>query len=150
MAQISAFSDQGTRVRISNERHEWYADEPLDLEGTDTGPTPYELLLGSLAACTAITLRLYAKHKGIDIPWMRLAYDHTRVESDGSDGGRSGRYERVTSQVTIGGDFDDAQRARLTQIVGRCPIHRTLTDSVEVIDNVVFAELDASVEALPQ
>lgn len=148
MAQITAFLESGTKVRISNERHEWLADEPLDAEGTDTGPTPYELLLGSLAACTAITLKLYARHKGIEVPSIRLSYEHEHVESDGADGGRSGRFERITSHVTIGGDFDDAQRARLTQIVGRCRVHKTLTESVEVIDNVTFAPLDEPVETV--
>ncbi|HVK38962.1 MAG TPA: OsmC family protein [Candidatus Kapabacteria bacterium] len=145
MAQISAFLESGTRVRITNGRHEWLADEPLDAEGTDMGPMPYELLLGSLAACTAITLRLYAQHKGIEIPWMRLSYEHDYIESDGADGGRSGRFERITAHVTIGGDYDDAQRARLTQIVGRCKVHKTLTESVEIIDEVVFADLAETV-----
>lgn len=138
MAQISARLEAGTRVRITNDRHEWFADEPLEEEGTDTGPTPFELLLGSLAACTAITLRVYAKHKGIEIASLSLAYEHDRIEVDGS------RRERITSHVAIGGDFDAAQRARLEQIVTRCAIHKALAGNVELVDNVVFEELAAA------
>ncbi len=66
MAEITAELVAGTRVSLSNGRHEWLADEPLDKGGEDSGPSPYEMLLGSLAACTLITLVLYTRHKGIE------------------------------------------------------------------------------------
>ncbi len=56
MARITATLTTGMAVQLSNGRHEWQADEPIDAGGTDTGPNPYELLLGSLAACTCVTI----------------------------------------------------------------------------------------------
>jgi putative redox protein len=135
MATITAHLGSGTRVVLDNERHHWLADEPFSEEGTDEGPTPYELLLGSLAACTAITIRVYARHKGIDLPWVRLAYEHSRdvIGEDGQPG------ELITAKVTIGGEYDDAQRARLAQIVTRCRVHKTLTNGLKIVDEVEFA-----------
>jgi putative redox protein len=144
MARVTAFLERGTRVLISNDRYEWLSDEPLDTGGTAEGPSPYEQLLGSLAACTAITLRLYAKHKGFDLAWVRLAYEHSKAGSDAGVDGPPGRIERITAHVTIGGDFDEAQRLRLTQIAARCPVHRTLSNGVEIVDTVSFADADGA------
>src|SRR5687768_7856644 len=79
MASVIALLDAGTRVRLDTGRHQWYADEPLNNGGTETGPSAFEMLLGSLAACTAITLRLYARHKGIVIGSVRLEYQHYKA-----------------------------------------------------------------------
>jgi uncharacterized OsmC-like protein len=68
----------GTIVRLRARNHVWNADEPIAQRGTDQGPNPYELLLGSLGACTALTLRLYAHHKQIALKTIRLEYEFTR------------------------------------------------------------------------
>lgn len=67
MTQITATLTSGMAVTVSNGRHEWFGDEPFDVGGTDTGPSPYELLLGSLAACTCVTLAWYCKGKGLPL-----------------------------------------------------------------------------------
>jgi uncharacterized OsmC-like protein len=137
MVEITAELQEGLRISLSNGRHTWASDEPLDKGGEETGPSPYELLLGSLAACTLITLVLYARHKGIGLETASASYQHQKVSgAEGSD--RKGLVDRLTSQVTIGGDFDDAQRDRLAQIVSRCPVHRTLESDIELVDEVEF------------
>lgn len=143
MARITAILESGTRVSVSAGKHSWYADEPADLGGTDEGPTPYELLLGSLAACTTLTLRLYANHKGIDLRWIKAEYEFDRVHAkdcEECENPDSGKIERVRAQVTIGGTFDEEQRKRLEQIVGRCPVHKTLTHGMQIFDRVEFVE----------
>ena len=67
MALVTAELREGTAVTLRARQFSWSGDEPAEAGGTDTGPDPYELLLGGLAACTAVTLRLYANHKGIDL-----------------------------------------------------------------------------------
>jgi putative redox protein len=82
MTQITATLTSGMAVTVSNGRHEWFGDEPLEAGGTDTGPSPYELLLGSLAACTCVTLAWYCKHKGLPLKSVSATYDFSRVHAD--------------------------------------------------------------------
>lgn len=139
MSTITAELSAGTIVRISDGRHDWTADEPLDHAGTDTGPSPYELLLASLAACTCTTLALYCRHKGIALTSVRASYHHEKVaHADTTDqqAPRQVMVDRITSQIRISGVFDDAQRKRLAEVATRCPVHRTLEGGTVVVDEV--------------
>jgi putative redox protein len=141
MAQITAELNSGTAVRLSSGSHTWTADEPKDVGGSDTGPNPYELLLGSLAACTCITLALYCRHKGIQLDSVRATYEHERIHArdcEECEDETTGFIDRINSRVEIEGQFDDAQRKRLEQIVGRCPVHKTLENQPVITDVVSF------------
>jgi putative redox protein len=143
MARLTAFLETGTKVAINTERHNWFADEPSAAGGTDEGPTHYDMLLGSLAACTTLTLRLYADHKGIALDWIRAEYEFDRIHLHDCEECESedvGMIERVRAHVTLGGTFSDAERQRLEQIVGRCPVHKTLTNGMRIFDHVAFVE----------
>ena len=143
MAQITAKLTSGMVVELSNGRHDWRADEPLSAGGTDAGPNPYELLLGSLAACTCITISWYCQHKKIPLESVSTTYDFSRVHADDCkdcDIPDKGFIEKITSNVHIEGDFDEAQRKRLAQIAQRCPVHKTLAHGVEFEDNATFSE----------
>ena len=143
MSQITAELEQGTEVRLSNGRHDWNADEPVAAGGTDRGPDPYELLLGSLAACTCLTLALYCQHKGLILRSIRASYEFTNVHADDCEDCEDtdkGYIQRITSNVRIDGDFDDAQKRRLAQIVERCPVHKTLAAGVRISDSTSFAQ----------
>ena len=141
MATITANLNSGTVVKISNGRHEWNADEPVAAGGTDTGPDPYELLLGSLAACTCATIALYCQHKGLTLKSISASYEFARIHADdcaNCDDDASGMIDHITSNVHIDGDFDAAQEKRLAQIVSRCPVHKTLANGVQFEDNATF------------
>jgi uncharacterized OsmC-like protein len=142
VSQITAKLTSGMAVQLSNGRHEWTADEPAALGGTDTGPNPYELLLASLAACTCITLSYYCQHKGIALESVSATYDFSRVHAEDCkdcDDPKKGFIDKITSHVHIEGDFDDAQRKRLAEIVERCPVHKTLANGVAFSDNATFS-----------
>ncbi|MGI9270320.1 MAG: OsmC family protein [Woeseiaceae bacterium] len=141
MAEITATLTTGTVVNITNGRHEWTGDEPIAVGGTDTGPNPYELLLGSLAACTCATLAMYCKHKGITLTSISASYEFGNIHADDCvdcDDDEKGFIEQISSKVHIEGDFDDAQRKRLAQIVTRCPVHKTLSKGVKFQDDTSF------------
>ena len=143
MARITAELISGMVVKLSNGRHEWAADEPLAAGGTDTGPNPYELLLGSLAACTCVTLAWYCRHKEIALESVTTTYDFSRVHADDCkdcDMPDRGFIEKIKSNVHITGDFDEAQRKRLAQIAERCPVHKTLSHGVAFEDHATFGE----------
>lgn len=141
MATITAELKQNLRVDITNGEHVWRADEPVDLGGDNTGPNPYDLLLGSLAACTTITLAYYAQHKGITLSSVSAEYSFDRVHADDCeqcDDEHSGMIDRISSRIFIDGDFDEATRKRLEEVAVRCPVHKTLAAGV-VFDETVFA-----------
>jgi putative redox protein len=144
MAAVSASLRKGTQVSIRARDFTWLGDEPSSAGGTDSGPTPYELLLGSLAACITITLRLYADHKGIPLEEVRVELEHGRVHSDDCvdcDERADGWIERIRSNVTLRGTFDEAQRKRLAQVAQRCPVHKTLANGVHFVDSVAFEDM---------
>ncbi len=143
MATIHASLGEGTEVTITARGHTWKADEPLDAGGTDRGPSPYELLLGALGACTTLTLRLYARHKGIDLQGVEVEYDFDRIHAEdckecGDDA--KGLVEVIRARVRFRGSFDEAQRERLSQIVSRCPVHKTLAAGVHMFEKVAFED----------
>ena len=143
MSRITAKLTTGMAVKISNGRHDWDADEPVEAGGTDSGPNPYELLLGSLAACTCVTLSWYCQYKKLLLHSVITTYDFERVHADDCkdcDKPDRGFIEKITGNIQIEGDFDDAQRKRLAQIVERCPVHKTLGRGVEFEDNTTFVQ----------
>lgn len=141
MAVVTGVLREGTQVAISARDFTWLGDEPAGLGGTDTGPTPYEILLGSLAACITITLRLYADHKGIGLEEVNVELEYDRVHADDCvdcDESAEGWIERITSRVTLRGTFDEPQRKRLAQVAARCPVHKTLANGVHLVDSITF------------
>jgi putative redox protein len=146
MATVTAHLDAGTAVEIQARQFSWRGDEPPVVGGTDTGPTPYELLLGALAACLAVTLRLYANHKEIGLSGVDIRLEFDRVHADDCldcDEQADGWIDRIHTEVTIHGTFTDAQRSRLAQVAKRCPVHKTLANGVKIVDVVQFADESA-------
>ena len=144
MAKVTVEIGEGTLTRLQSRDHVWAADEPVEVRGTDQGPNPYELLLGALGACTAITMRMYSHHKGWPLKSVKLEYDFNReyardcreCEEDGD-----ARLDVIRARIVIrGGPFDEAQRKRLTEIAGRCPVHRTLEGGPRMFEEVEFEE----------
>jgi len=141
MSQITAELNSGLSVQLNNGRHSWAADEPVDAGGTDTGPNPYEMLLGSLAACTCVTIAMYCRHKGMTLNSIHASYKFANIHTDdceSCDEDAKGFIEHITSNVRISGEFDESQEKRLAQIVSRCPVHRTLANGVAFKDNTSF------------
>jgi putative redox protein len=109
-------------------------DEPTDKGGEDSGPSPQEMLAASLAACTAITMEMYAKRKGWDVGDVEVACDYTPAER-----GCPTRFNLVTR---FPDSMSDEQVERLRIIAAKCPVHRTLEGEVmfdERVERVTLA-----------
>ena len=119
---------EGTRTTINIRNHEWHADEPLEAGGTDTAPTPGELMLGALGSCMAITCKLYAERKGWDLESVEVKLDYERFRGRDYPGheGDDLFVHEVREALVFRGDLDDKQLARLRDIAGKCPVHRLL------------------------
>ncbi len=120
--------------RIAAGKHLLSADEPPSVGGGDTGPTPYDLLLAGLGACTSMTLRLYAAHKKWPLERVTVTLRHDKIHAqDCADcETKEGRLDRIERRVAIDGPLDAAQRQRLLEIADKCPVHRTLESEVVV------------------
>jgi putative redox protein len=115
-------------------RHRILADEPTSAGGADTGPNPYDLLLAALGACTSMTVSLYARRKQWPLESVGVRLRHAKIHAqDCADcETRVGRLDRIELQVELEGALSEEQRARLLEIAGKCPVHRTLTSEIEI------------------
>jgi putative redox protein len=131
---ITARSATGLQVEIEAGRHRLVADEPAGV-GDDAGPNPYDLLLGALAACTVMTLQLYARRKGWPLEEVGAELNHRRVHSrDCADceSDPSARVDVIEVKLRLRGDLTPEQVDRLRQIADRCPVHRTLAGEIKI------------------
>ena len=100
------------------------ADEPEELGGKDLGFSPTELLTASLAACTSATLRMYADRKGWDLQEVKLEISLSRNNENNTT-----TLERI---ITLIGELEEEQRARLLDIANKCPVHKILTHPIAI------------------
>ena len=108
-------------------RHQLIADEPVSMNGADAGPAPFDYLLTALGACTSMTLRMYAEIKKIPLTNVHVALRHEKVEIEGR-----GKFDYIYREITLSGELTDEQRVRMLEIANRCPVHKTLTGTVEI------------------
>lgn len=115
-------------------RHELRADEPLDVGGNDTGGTPYDLLLAGLGACTSMTMRMYADHKGFALDKVSVTLKHEKNYAEDCERceSRDGKVDQIERHITFEGDLTEEQRKRLLEIADKCPVHKTLHSEVKI------------------
>lgn len=113
-------------------RHTMLADEPSDYGGTDTGPTPYELVLAGLGACKAMTMRMYAERKGIAMDRAVVTLKHDKIHATDCEtcDTTDGRIDRIEAEIEVIGTMDDETRQKIADIADKCPVHRTLHSEV--------------------
>jgi putative redox protein len=119
--------------QITAGQHRLVADEPQPI-GDDAGPTPYDLLLAALGACTSMTIRMYANRKGWPLERVRVTLRHSRIHAKDCANCETtdGWIDHIDRDIELTGDLDDTQRQRLLLIAERCPVHQTLTSEVDV------------------
>jgi uncharacterized OsmC-like protein/fermentation-respiration switch protein FrsA (DUF1100 family) len=137
---------QGTyQSSIALGRHRLIADEPVAAGGRDAGPNPYDYLSIALGACTSMTLRAYAGYKSLALGRLSVTVRHgkTPVEHCEDCGaaaeGREGKIDRFERIISIEGEVDAALRAKLLEIAGKCPVHRTLELGSAIVTRVEAA-----------
>jgi putative redox protein len=134
MAEVVVSSVGNLRQEIVSERHTWTADEPRGVGGEDTGPGPYELLLGALGACTSMTLHLYARRKGWPLEQVEVRLRHQRIHAEDCEEceTRTGWLDAIEKEIVVAGDLSPEQVRRLDEIAHRCPVNQTLLREIRI------------------
>jgi uncharacterized OsmC-like protein len=135
--------EEGFRTQITAGRHQLIADEPKEAGGTDEGPSPYELLLAALGACTAMTLKMYVERKKLPVTDVEVLLSFDRIHIDDCES--CVKEERLNDQevqhisrlIYVTGDVTEEQKKRLLYIAGRCPVHVTLHSNPHVEDALI-------------
>ncbi len=114
--------------------HALTADESIQAGGAGIGPSPYELLLAALGACTSMTVGMYARRKAWPLESVTVRLRHSRVHAaDCADcETKEPRLDRIERNLELVGALTDEQRARLLEISNKCPVHRTLTSKIDI------------------
>jgi uncharacterized OsmC-like protein len=129
---------QGTGAGFAQEivagQHRLNADEPLSAGGSDTGPTPYELLLAALGACTAMTVTMYARRKKLPLDGIVVRLRHSRIHAEDCFECQTeeGFLDRIDREIELSGSLSPDDRLRLFEIAEKCPVSRTLTSEINI------------------
>lgn len=138
MAVVTVTHVPGTayQTRIDTGDLALIADEPADSGGDGLGPSPYELLLAALGHCTVLTILLYARRKGWPVGQVSIRATHERLVVDDWQSGElvKRKVERIVQEIALGGELTPEQRTRLLEIAGKCPVHRTMTGELEIVE----------------
>ena len=126
---------------IQTKNHSMIADEPASIGGDDFGPSPYEYLNAGLAACTVMTLKMYAQRKKWDLQEVFVYISHSKKHSDELelDIEKSGYLDHISKKLKFVGNLDASQKQRLKEIASRCPVHKTIASEV-IFDTIVLED----------
>lgn len=132
---IAVIQGSGLRTELDAGGMKLVADEPASVNGgSGSAPTPYGYLAASLAACTAMTLRMYATMKNLPVDRIEVSVRHDKVHADDCADceTREGKVDRFVRGLVIDGQLDETARSRMKEIADRCPVHRTLESEIRI------------------
>lgn len=139
-SQVAASLDKTelftTTMKLGN--HSFLADEPTQFGGNNLGPSPYEYLSGALAACKSMTVQMYARRKKWDVENITVHIDHSRqhvVDSEQSEN-NAAKIDTFHCKISLEGDLTEEQEIRLLEIADRCPVHKTLSNKIQIISQL--------------
>ncbi|MFK7801454.1 MAG: OsmC family protein [Anaerolineae bacterium] len=134
MAALTATNTLNYQVNMNAGSFSFLAEEPESIGGDNQGPSPFELLLASLAACTAMTVRMYAKRKKWDVKAINLSLEHEKVSANACDDCLTidGKVDIISIDLSFEGDLTEDQIERLKFIAGKCPVHKSLVTETRI------------------
>jgi len=127
-------STRSFRQEIVSGKHSLVADEPASAGGSDAGPDPYDYLLTALGVCTSMTVGLYARRKQFPLENITVLLWHSRIYARDCEEceTKEGILDRIDVEVELTGPLSNDQHAKLMEIAGKCPVHRTLTSEINI------------------
>lgn len=139
---VAFLGPEGFTTQIKAGKHNLIADEPEHVGGEDFGPDPYEYVSAGLAACTSMTIQMYAKRKGWIVDAVETMVNYGKeyaVDCENCDEGRA-KIDTFNREVTLKGNLDEKQRNRLLEIANKCPVHKTLHSETQIITTLALTK----------
>ena len=124
----------GLAQEIVAGKHQLKGDEPVEVGGSGTGPTPYDFLLAALGSCTSMTVSLYARRKQWPLEEVTVRLKHSRFHAEDCADceTKNGMLDKIEREIALAGPLSEEQRTRLLEIANKCPVHRTLTSEIRI------------------
>ena len=124
----------GFLQEVVSGNHHLLADEPVSVGGTDAAPGPYDYLLIALGVCTSMTVGLYARRKQFPLENITVSLRHARIHAQDCEDceTKEGMLDRIDTHIELTGPLTAEQRAKLIEIAGKCPVHRTLKSEIDI------------------
>ncbi len=137
VASLDAEDGFTTAMKVGN--HYLTADEPEDFGGNDFGPSPYELVSAGLSACTAMTIQMYAKRKSWPLENVEVHASYDKVHATDCENCETSdaKIDTFFREIKLVGNLDEKQKNRIMQIADKCPVHKTLHSSVQVVNTLL-------------
>jgi putative redox protein len=132
-------SAAGFAQEITVGSHRLSSDEPVQAGGTDSGPSPYDLILSALGSCTSMTLGMYARRKAWPLESVTVRLRNSRIHAvDCAEcETKEGMLDRIELDIELAGTLSAEQRSKLLEIANKCPVHRTLVSEINIRTRLV-------------
>ena len=124
----------GFAQKVEMGRHHLLADEPVSYGGTDTGASPYDLLLAALGTCTSMTIGYYARRQKWPLEKITVSLRHSKIHATDCAEcmTKEGKIDRIEREIHLTGSLTAEQHLKLMEVADHCPVHRTLTSEINI------------------
>ena len=131
---MANLGQEGYTTQIVAGRHHYLADEPVKAGGSDLGPNPYELVSSGLAACTSMTIQMYARRKKWKVDNVETHVNYSKKHADDCENCENdmAKIDSFDREISLKGDLDEKQIKRLMEIADKCPVHKTLSSKAQI------------------
>lgn len=135
---VANLGEEGYTTQIRSGKHYFTADEPKSFGGEDFGPSPYEFLSAGLAACTSMTIQMYARRKKWPLKNVETHVNHKKTHAEDCENceRNTAKIDVFEREIVLQGNLDEPQQQKILEIADKCPVHRTLSSKIQIKTNL--------------